>query len=131
MEADIPGLLRVGFDRLLPATGLVREDARAIHHAAGVVVAEDEEAFDLAPVRRLVVRKYAEPDVGGGLEFAREAAVRDVARHDHGVGTVVAEPFKRLLEGLRTVAALKRLAVLGEPNMDVADNAEAQQRLAG
>ena len=91
MEAFVPGFLRIGLDRLAPEEVGVREDARAVPQAEGVMVAEHEQPLDLASVRRAVPREHLEPGVRDGLELARKPEVGHVARDHHGVDALVAE----------------------------------------
>ena len=126
MKAFVPGLLRIGLDRLAPEHVRVREDTRAVAQAEGVVVAEHEQALNLASVRRAVVRKHPEPGVRHRLELAREAEVGHVARDHHGVDALVAEIRERLFERVRLVAGGERAPVGGEPHVHVAHHAELQ-----
>ena len=99
-----------------------------VHEAVGVVIAEDEDALDLSSARRPVAGEYPKPDFCNGLQLAHETGVCEVARDDDGVCTPVAECFQRLLERLDAKTWHERLAVVGKPRVDVADDAETQMR---
>ena len=127
VEAFRPGLLRVGLHRLAREDGGVLEHAPAVLQAEGVVVAEHEQALDLASVRRAVVREHLEPGVGDGLELARQPKVGHVARDHHGVDALVAKVCERLFERVRFIAGGERTPVGGKPHVHVAHHAELQQ----
>ena len=88
------------------------------------MVAEHEDALDVATVRRLVVREDIEPSVRQRLQLAGEAAVRHVARDRHGVDAVVAEPRERRLKGLRVIRVAQLLATGGKAHVHVRERAE-------
>ncbi len=84
-----------------------------------VVVPVDEQPLDVPPVRGRVVRKHVEPDARAEFEFVPASAVRNVARDDHPVHALVAEPLQRLAEPSRPLRLVE---------VDVADHADPRDR---
>ena len=117
MEAEIPcglAVLHDGFREGLLALLLVTPD---VIKAFVVVVAADEDLFDMAAVRRRVVREDFIPRGCEILQLFDEAPVGDVARDHDGIDFLVVEPAERLLP---VVGACQRC------DMDVADDSEAE-----
>ena len=111
--------LEVVAKHLLPGATVVE--------ALPVVVAVHEEPFDMPPVRGLVVRKHGTPHPSDLLKLLYKAAFSKVAAYRDAVNTLVAEPFQRLAELLRT--SKRVLAVLAsKADVDVAYGAKHEIR---
>ena len=94
------------------------------------MVAGNEHALDMPPVRSLAAGEHLPPCRRDGLQFRHEAGVGNVAGEHDGVDLLVAEPFKRTDERAAVVALQQALSVGSDPNVDVAHDAERHVRLS-